>query len=96
MNSNNLHNLTIGHCNIQGGLLGISKSTQISQSVKKYKMDIISLNETNLNDEISTDSLNVPINYTFKRLDRGICSRGGCGMIISDKVSYRPIFPKTK
>ena len=87
----NLHNLTIGHCNIQGGLIGISKSTQISQLVKKYKMDIISLNETNLNDEISTDSLNVPINYTFQRLDRGIGSRGGCGMIISDKVSYRPI-----
>ena len=58
-------------------------------------MDIISLNETNLNDEISTDSLNVPINCTFKRLDRGIGSRGGCGMIISDKVSYRPINLKT-
>ena len=58
-------------------------------------MDIISLNETNLNDEISTDSLNIPINYTFKRLDRGKGSRGGCGMIISDKVSYRPINLKT-
>ena len=53
-------------------------------------MDIISLNETNLNDEISTDSLNVPINYTFKWLDRGIGSWGGCGIIISDKVSFRP------
>ena len=50
-------------------------------------MDIISLYETNLNDEISTDSLNVPINSTFKRLDRGIVSRGGCDMIISNKVS---------
>ena len=39
--------------------------------------------------------LNVPINYTFKRLDRGIGSRGGCGMIISDKFSYRPINLKT-
>ena len=58
-------------------------------------MDIISLNETNLNDLISTDSLNIPINYTFKRLDMRIGSRGGCGMIISDKVSYRPINLKT-
>ena len=95
MSSNNLHNLTIGHCNIHGGLLGISKSTQISQLVKKYKMDIISLNVTNLNDEISTDSLNVPINYNFKLLDRRIGSQGGFGMIISDKVSYRPINLKT-
>ena len=46
----NLHNLTIGHCNIQGGIIGISKSTQISDMIKKYDMDILSLNETNLND----------------------------------------------
>ena len=56
----NIHNLTIGHCNIQGGLIGISKSTQISDMIKKYNMDILSLNETNLNDTIATDTLNIP------------------------------------
>ena len=55
-----LHNLTVGHCNIQGGLLGISKSTQISEMIKKYAMDILSLNETNLNDGITTSTLKIP------------------------------------
>ena len=67
MNITNLHNLTVGHCNIHGGLIGISKSTQISDMIKKYDMDILSLNETNLNDTIATDSLNIPANYTFLR-----------------------------
>ena len=84
----NSHNLTVGHCNIQGGLLSISKSTQISDMIKKYDMDILSLNETNLNDTIATDSLNIPANYTFLHNDRGIGSRGGCGLIISNKVAY--------
>ena len=53
MNITNLHNLTRGHCNIQGGLIGISKSTQISDMIKKYDMDILSLNETNLNATIA-------------------------------------------
>ena len=43
------HNLNIGHCNIQGGFMGISKSTQMSQLIKKYDLDILSINETNLN-----------------------------------------------
>ena len=84
----NLHNLTIGHCNIQGGLIGISESTQISDMIKKYDMDILSLNETNLNDTFATDSLNNPANYTFLRNDRGTGSRGGCGLLISNKVAY--------
>ena len=87
---NNLHNLTVGHCNIQGGLIGISKSTQIAQMIKKYSMDIISLNETNLNDSIATESLNIPNNYSFIRVDRGTGSRGGCGMMISDQIAYSP------
>ena len=58
----NLHNLTVGHCNIQGGLIGISKSSQISQMINKYNMDVLSLNETNLNDSIATDTLNIPAN----------------------------------
>ena len=82
------HNLTIGHCNIQGGLIGISKSTQISDMIRKYNMDILSLNETNLNDTIANDTLNIPANYTFTHNDRGTGSRGGCGLIISNKVAY--------
>ena len=83
----NSHNLTIGHCNIQGGLIGISKSTQISQMIKKYNIDILSLNETNLNDSIDTGSLNIPTSYTFQRKDRGTGSRGGCGLIVSKKLA---------
>ena len=86
--ANNKHNLTVGHCNIQGGLIGISKSTKISDMIKKYKMDILSLNETNLNDSIATDTLNIPPNYTLLRRDRGTGSRGGCGLMISNKVAY--------
>ena len=91
MASDNSHNITIGHCNIQGGLIGISKSTQICQMIKKYNMDILSLNETNLSDGIATESLNIPANYTFKRKDRGTGSRGGCGLIISNKVAYAEV-----
>ena len=83
-----VHNLTVGHCNIQGGLIGISKSTQILDMIKKYKMDILSLNETNLNDTIATQTLNIPVTYTFLRNDRGTGSRGGCGLIISNKLAY--------
>ena len=83
-----VHNLTVGHCNIQGGLIGISKSAQILDMIKKYNMDILSLNETNLNDTIATQTLNIPVNYTFLRNDRGTGSRGGCGLIISNKLAY--------
>ena len=84
----NFHNLTVGHCNILGGLIGISKSTQVLDMIKKYNMDILSLNETNLNDTISTNTLNIPANYTFLRQDRSTGSRGGCGLLISNKVAY--------
>ena len=63
-------------------------STQISELIKKYDVDILSLNETNLNDTIATDSLNNPANYTFLRNDRGTGSRWGCGLLISNKVAY--------
>ena len=46
--SNYRHNLTIGHCNIQGGLTGIGKTTEISHLIRQYDLDILSLNETNL------------------------------------------------
>ena len=84
----NLHNLTVGHCNIQGGLIGISKSTQIADLTKKYNFDVLSLNETNLNDTIATDTLNIPANYTFLRNDRGTGSRVGCWLIISNNLAY--------
>ena len=32
-----VHNLTVGHCNIQGGLIGISKSTQILDMIKSIR-----------------------------------------------------------
>ena len=51
-------------------------------------MDILSLNETILYDTIATDSLNIPANYTFLRNDRVTGPRGGCGLIISNKVAY--------
>ena len=94
---NNLtfHNITIGHCNIQGGFKGIAKSTQIHQLIRDNNLDILSLNETNLDDSVDTDSLNIPPNYEFKRVDRGTGSRGGCGMIISNKCAYTPVTMKT-
>ena len=88
--SDNTHNLKIGHCNIQGGFTGIAKSTQVSQIINNYSLDILSLNETNLNDTIDTDSLNIPPNFTFLRSDRGIGTRGGCGILISNTCAFEP------
>ena len=64
----NLHNLTTGHCNIQGGFVGISKSTQITQMIKKHSMNIISLNETNLNDSIIIYLLIISLNGKIEGL----------------------------
>ena len=69
MTDSNLHNITIGHCNIQGGIKGIAKSTQIHQLIRDNNLDILSLNETNLDNTIDTDTLNIPPNYEFKRCD---------------------------
>ena len=91
MASSNTHNLTIGHCNIQGGLTGISKSTQVLQLLGKYNLDILSLNETNLNNTIDTNTLNIPPNYIFLRTDRGTGTRGGCGFLISKKCAFDPV-----
>ena len=95
MTNNNLHNISIGHCNIQGGFKGINKSIQIQQLIRNNNLDILSVNETNLNVTIDTNSLNIPPNYEFKRADRGLGSRGGCGMIISNKCAYTPVSMKT-
>ena len=85
------HNLNIGHCNIQGGLIGISKSTQVSQLISKYNLDILSINETNLNNTIDTNSLNIPLGYKFLRADRGTGTRGGCGIFISNTCAFEPV-----
>ena len=90
-----MHNLTIGHCNIQGGLIGIGKSTEIKQLVSKYNIDILSLNETNLNDSIDSDTLNIPASYDFVRKDRAVGSRGGCGLLINRRCLYNVFDIKT-
>ena len=76
-NNKKLHNLTIGHCNIQGGFTGVGKTTEVNQLIRDHNLDILSLNETNLNDTIDSSTLNVPTAFDFVRRDRGIGSRGG-------------------
>ena len=94
--SNYRHNLTIGHCNIQGGLTGIGKTTEISHLIRQYDLDILSLNETNLNDSIDSSTLNLPLSHDFIRKDRGVGSRGGCGILINRKCAYSEFQIKTK
>ena len=89
------HNLTIGHCNIQGGFLGVGKSNEIAQLIRVQEIDVLSLNETNLNDSIDTDTLNIPMGYDFIRKDRGVGSRGGCGILINRKCAYKQYDMKT-
>ena len=90
------HNLTIGHCNIQGGLTGIGKSQEIIQLIRDHNIDILSLNETNLKSDIDTNTLNLPTSYDFIRKDRGSArSRGGCGILINCKCEYTEINMET-
>ena len=77
------HNLTVGHCNMQGGLTSLGKTNEISQLIKKHNLDILALNETNLNDTIDSSTLNIPVTYDFIRKDREVGSRGGCGLLVS-------------
>lgn len=85
------HNLTIGHCNIQGGLTNIAKSNEIWQLIRKYDMDILSLNETNLNNSIDSSTLSIPTSHEFIRKDRGVGSRGGCGLLINKNVNFKVV-----
>ena len=64
---NNLHDLTIGHCNIQGGLTGISKSTEISNLINKHCLDVLSINETNLGEDVDSSTINIPSAFDFVR-----------------------------
>ena len=77
---NSAKNLVVGHCNIQGGITGLAKPLEIQDMLKKYDMDILSLNETNLKSGIDTSTLHLPLNiYDFMRCDRSSDNgRGGC------------------
>lgn len=90
------HDLSIGHCNIQGGLTSIGKTNEIRQLIRDYDFDVLSLNETNLNDTINSSTLNTPPCYDFIRKDRGKGSRGGCGILVSQKCAYTEITMKTE
>ena len=86
-----IHNLTLGHCNIQGGFLNLGKTTQITDLIRNYELDILSINELNLNDTIDSNTLNVPSSFHLLRLDRPNSSRGGCGIVINKKVEYKEL-----
>ena len=86
-------NLSIGHCNIEGGLAtNLAKTTEIKNVISREQMDIFGLNETNLNAAIDTSSINIPLNYKLERQDRpNGSSSGGCGFIISKRLSYKVV-----
>ena len=90
-NTSTTHNLSIGHCNIQGGLLNLSKSNELTQLIRTYKLDLLSLNETNLTDSIHTSTINFPTSFDFIRCDRPNSTRGGCGLMVSRKLDYTEI-----
>ena len=94
--NNSVHNLTIGHCNIQGGFLNLGKSTNLTQLIRKHEIDILSLNELNLDESIHSSTLNIPSSYNIIRCDRPNSSRGGCGMLISKKVDYSELLVHSK
>ena len=87
-NSYDKHDLTIGHCNIQGGYISMLKSTEVISLIRKHEMDLIGLNETNLNDTIDSSTLNIPSGYNLVRKDRGKGSRGGCAVLVSKNCAH--------
>ena len=89
-----LKNLGIGHCNMEGGLsTNMAKTREIKDIIFKEKLDIFALNETNLNPMIETETLDIPLNFELERCDRpNNSSRGGCAVLISNRIKYR-IFP---
>ena len=62
-----IHNLTVAHCNIQGGLTSISKSTEITQLIRKYDIDVLSLNDINLGEGVDSSTINNPSSFNFIR-----------------------------
>ena len=90
------HNLSIGHCNIQGGFLNLGKSTQITQLIRKEELDILSLNELNLDESIDSSTLNIPSSFSIIRCDRPNSSRGGCGVVVNKKLAYTELLVDSK
>ena len=93
---NQTHNLSIGHCNIQGGFLNLGKSTQITQLIRKEELDILSLNELNLDESIDSSTLNIPSSFSIIRCDRPNSSRGGCGVVVNKKLAYTELLVDSK
>ena len=90
---NQLKNLGIGHCNIEGGLSNnLAKTQEIKNVIFQENLDLFGINETNLNPTVGTDTLNIPLNYELERKDRPNSSRGGCAVLISKRIKYR-LFP---
>ena len=85
---NKAHNLSIGHCNIQGGLLNLGKSNELTQLIIDHRLDILSLNETNLKETIHSSTINIPTSFDLIRCDRPNSSRGGCGLVVSKNLAY--------
>ena len=85
------HNLSVGHCNIQGGLTSISKSTEITQLIRKHELDILSLNEINLGESVDSSTINIPSSFDFIRKDRENSARGGCALLVNKKVAYKVV-----
>ena len=90
------HNLTVAHCNIQGGLTGISKSTEITRLIRKYDIDVLSLNEINLGEGVDSSTLNIPSSFNFIRKDRENSSRGGCALLVNKNLAYDVVSIGTK
>ena len=74
----------------------MNKYTQVIDLIRKYDLDILSLNETNLDDTVDTSTLNIPAGYTIVRRDRGNGSRGGCALMISKNCAFAEVDMKSK
>ena len=83
--------LSIGHCNIQGGLSGnLGKTIEIQELIYREKLDLLGINETNLKSTVHNSTLNIPLNYEFLRCDRPNDSgRGGCGILVSKRLKFK-------
>ena len=89
----NSKKLCIGHSNIQGGLTGFVKPLQVWNLINHYKMDIFSVNETNLKSDIATSTLFLPHHaYEFFRSDRTNDSgHGGSGILVNRNLEYKEL-----
>ncbi|HBI39884.1 MAG TPA: hypothetical protein DDY16_02905 [Tenacibaculum sp.] len=77
---------------MQGGLTSMAKCLEIQELICEEKLDILSLNETNLKADIDTASLKLPKNFTFIRKDRPNNSgHGGCGILISEHIKFKTV-----